>query len=225
MEALAENVDTKRAAAESRVHLCEGKLEAGRQAVLDTWAEAARCRARCLRTIVCCDGAILQWASGCTAALHVSTNRLPRMHPSHVLSSLHFKPPVESTCCDRHPAAMRPFHHCEMRPQVVTSSGVGRVLRQPPHAIVSLSPTASPDCTHGLPCRRLGSAVILESFRGFTSAEDWLSATETAYNDAREREAAERAADVDADGVVKSEALLGRQVCVTLPLTLTLTLP
>ena len=53
---------------------------------------------------------------------------------------------------------------------------------------------------------------MLESFRGFTSAEDWLSATEAAYNDAREREAAERAADVDADGVVKSEALLGRQV-------------
>ena len=60
--------------------------------------------------------------------------------------------------------------------------------------------------------RRLGSAAILESFRGFSSAADWLSGTETAYDDAREREAAERAADVDADGVVKSEALLGRQV-------------
>ena len=42
VEALAENVDGKRAAAESRVQLCKDKLGAGRQTVLDAWAEAAR---------------------------------------------------------------------------------------------------------------------------------------------------------------------------------------
>ena len=60
---------------------------------------------------------------------------------------------------------------------------------------------------------RLGSASVLEAgFRGFTSAADWLAATEAAYAEAQEREATERAAEVDADGAVKAEALLGRQV-------------
>ena len=49
-------------------------------------------------------------------------------------------------------------------------------------------------------------------FRDFASASDWLAATEAAYAEARAREAAERAAEVDADGATKAEALLGRQV-------------
>ena len=52
VEALAENVDAKRAAAESRVELCEGKLEAARQSVLDTWTEAKRCMLATKRCLI-----------------------------------------------------------------------------------------------------------------------------------------------------------------------------
>jgi hypothetical protein len=54
--------------------------------------------------------------------------------------------------------------------------------------------------------------VLEGGFREFTSAADWLVATEAAYAEARAREAAERAAEVDADGAAKAEALLGHQV-------------
>ena len=154
VEALAENVDAKRAAAESRVQLCKDKLELGRQAVLNTWAEAAR--------------------YGRTG-LHVA------FHERH-----------DKWICSGHT-----FQPARLGPRYKRKHGKRRILR--------------------LTIHRLGSASVLDSFRGLASAADWLSTTETAYNDAREREAAERAADVDADGVVKSEALLGRQVQVDLP--------